>query len=117
MLEKKFIKENLEKTFCYKCGASLGSAKISPITEAPIVVIAHVVCTQCQAESMITITSSGSGSVPLISDMGSEEIKKFIHLKPITYDELIDLHLTLKKENIWKLMHKKDPTSGKKLKK
>jgi len=117
MLEKKFIKENLEKTFCYKCGTSLANAKVSPITEASIVVIAHAVCTKCQAESMITITSNGSGSVPHISDMGSEEIKKFIRLKPVTYDEIIDLHLALKKENIWKLMHKKDPISGKKLKK
>lgn len=117
MLEKKFIKENLEKTYCHKCGASLGSAKISPITEASIVMIAHAVCLQCQAESMVTITTSGTGSVPLISDMSSDEMKKFVHSKLITYDEIIDLHHTLKKENIWKLMHKKEPISAKKLKK
>lgn len=117
MLEKKFIKENLEKTLCYKCGESLAGAKISPITEAPVAIIAHAVCHKCQAESMVTITSSGTGSVPLISDLTTEEIKKFMNLKAISYDEIIDLHIALKKETIWKLMHKKEPSSGKRIKK
>ena len=117
MLEKKELKENLEKSFCYKCGNNLAEAKIEKISEAPVLFVAHAVCNKCRAQSMVTISSSGTGTVPLISDMSSEEIKKVISLKSITYDEIIDLHVALTSTSIWKLLQKKEPTSGKKVKK
>ena len=111
MLEKRFIIENLQKTFCYKCGTSLEGAKLITITEAPIALVAHAVCAICKAESMITITPTGSGSVPVQSDLTGEEFKKFIGAKAVSYDELLDLHLALKKKDIWNLLAKKEKKS------
>ena len=108
MLEKKFITENLQKTLCHKCGSNLSGAKLVTITEAPIALIAHAICPICSAESMVTITSAGSGSMPIQSDLTGEEFKKFVGLKPLNYDELLDLHLALKKEKIWNLLQKKE---------
>ena len=108
MIEKKFILENLQKTYCYKCGASLEGAKLVTITEAPIALVAHAVCVVCKAQSMVTITQTGSGTVPVQSDLTGEEFKKFIGAKTVSYDELLDLHVALKKKNIWNLMDKKD---------
>lgn len=116
MLEKRLIKEHLEKTFCHKCGSSLGGAKLVPISEAPISLVAHAVCPKCQAESMITITQTGSGIMPITSDLGSGEIKKFIGMRSVSYDDLMELHLELKKKNIWKLLQKKEKSSVKKRK-
>ena len=113
MLEKKFIAENLQKTFCYRCGASLEGAKLVTITEAPIAFIAHAVCPICSAESMLTITPAGSGIVPIQSDLTGSEFKKFIGQKAVSYDELLDLHVALKKENIWNLLQKKEQKSEK----
>ena len=108
MLEKRFIIENLQKTYCYRCGTSLEGAKLITISEAPIALVAHAVCAICKAESMVTITPTGSGSVPVQSDLNGEEFKKFIGAKAVSYDELLDLHLALKKKNIWSLLAKKE---------
>lgn len=110
MVEKKFITENLQKTFCYKCGASLEGAKLVQISEAPIAFIAHAVCQNCRAESMLTITPAGLGAVPVETDLTGEEFKKFIGQKAVSYDELLDLHKALKKESIWSLLQKKEQT-------
>lgn len=117
MLEKKYIKENLQKTFCYKCGSSLDGAKLVTITEAPIALVAHAVCTNCKAESMITITPTGSGIVPVQSDLSGEEFKKFIGAKAVSYDDLLDLHMALKEKGLWKLLGKKEKKLERKSKK
>jgi len=117
MLEKKFILENLEKATCYKCGTSLEGAKLVTITEAPIAVVAHAVCPICKAESMITITPTGSGIVPVQSDLTGQEFKKFVGSNAVSYDDLLDLHAALKKQNIWSLLVQKEKKQVKKLKK
>jgi hypothetical protein len=50
----------------------------------------------------------GAGAVPLISDLQGSELKKFIGLKSVTYEEILDLHVALKKESIWNLLQKKE---------
>ena len=113
MIERKQIEEHLAKTFCYKCGASLDGAKLIPISEIPLALIAHVVCPKCQAESMVTITVGGSGVMPLTSDLTGSEMKDFIGLSSTSYDEILDLHKMLKKEHIWKLLQKKERSQAK----
>lgn len=114
MLEKKFITESLQKTVCYKCGASMEKAKVVPITEAPLALVAHTICPKCKAEGMLTITPVGSGLTPIKSDLTGEEVKKFIGKKAVTYDELLELHKTLKKKSIWNLLDKKEKKQEKK---
>jgi hypothetical protein len=116
MLEKKFILENLQRATCYKCGTSLEGAKLVTITEAPIALVAHAVCPICKAESMITITPTGSGVVPVQSDLTGTEFKKFIGAKAVSYDDILDLHTALKKKNIWNLLAKKENKQEKKSK-
>ncbi|KKS16982.1 MAG: hypothetical protein UU80_C0014G0008 [candidate division WWE3 bacterium GW2011_GWA1_41_8] len=115
MLERRFIREHLERAACYKCGESLGGAKLHTISDAPVALVAHAVCPKCQSESMLTITPSGSGVVPLVSDLTGIEIKKFIDEKSVTYDELLDFHRMLEKDTIWNLLRKKGKNSVKKL--
>lgn len=108
MIEKKFIVENLQKAQCYKCGSSMGDAELVPITNAPVAWVAHAVCPICKAESMVTITSAGSGIMPIQSDLTGTEYKKFVGIKSVSYDELLDLHVALKKEPLWNLLQKKE---------
>jgi hypothetical protein len=116
MLENKLIKENLGKVYCHKCGGSLADAKISLISEASVALVAHAVCPVCSAQNMVTITPSGGGAVPVLSDLDGQEFKKFIDAKPIAYDELLDLHKQLKKTKIWNLLFKKEKRLVKKAK-
>jgi ribosomal protein L40E len=108
MLESTYIKEYLQKSFCYKCGASLQGAKLETIKEAPIAFVAHAVCNQCQAESMVTITTNGGGITPLMSDLNVVEFKKFMSAKSVSYDELINLHKLLSKNKLCNLLDKKE---------
>lgn len=118
MLEKRTIIEHLKKTFCYKCGASMEDAKLETVSEAPLGLgmIAHAVCLKCQAESMVTITTNGGGAIPLLSDLNVAEFKKFLGTKSVSYDDLIDLHTQLKKEDLCNLLQQKEKYSEKKLK-
>ena len=116
MLEKNFINEYLQKTFCYKCSTSLEGAKLETISEAQPALVAHAVCKLCQAESLVTITTTGVGVTPLLSDLNVTEFKKFIGAKSVSYDELLDLHIALKKKSLCNLMDKKDKSLAKKIK-
>lgn len=115
IIEKKHIKEYLQKTTCYKCGASLEGAQLETITEAPLALVAYAVCSKCRAESMITITAGGSGTTPLLTDLNAGEFRKFMSLKSVGYEELLELHKILKKTNLCSLLHKKEKNSVKKL--
>jgi hypothetical protein len=108
MFEKKYIAENLQKTYCYKCGSSLEGAELVPVSEAPVSLVAHAICPICRAESMVTITPAGSGSTPLISDLTAEELNKYIGVKAVAYEEVLNLHAALKKESLWNLLQKKE---------
>lgn len=110
------INEHLAKALCYKCGASLEGAKLTPISKVSMALIAHTVCPKCAAESIITITLAGSGIMPLISDLRGMEIEKFTGKSPTSYEELFELHSLLKGKNIWKLLQKKDKTKVNKIK-
>jgi hypothetical protein len=116
MLEKTYINEYLQNTYCYKCGASLEHAKLETIKDAPIALVAYAICSKCQAESVVTITSAGGGVTPLISDLDVTEFKKFMGAKSVSYDELLDLHKMLSKNNICNLLGKKDKPLVKKQK-
>ena len=113
MLEQKHINESLAKVMCSKCGTRMDGSEFIPISEAPVAIVAHVVCAKCQAQSVVTITPTGTGIVPLVSDLVGSEIKKFLGKKSITYDEILDLHKDLKGKKIWKLLHKKEKYLGK----
>ncbi len=108
MVEPKIIKEHLERSVCYKCGASLEQAKLLTISDAPIAFVVAAVCPKCQRESVVTITAAGSGTMPLISDLTAGEIKKFIVERNVSYDDLFSLHKLLEKKAIWNLLHKKE---------
>ncbi len=114
MLERRLIKEHLERSVCYKCGSSLEQAKLLTISDAPMAFLAHAVCPKCHGQSMVTVTTQGSGTIPLVSDLLGEEIKKFMMENSVSYDELLSLHRALEKNSIWKLLLKKDKKTVKK---
>ena len=106
MLEKQYIQKHLAKTTCYKCGASLEGAELTPVSEVPVALVAHAKCPHCSAESMVTITIAGTGIAPLVSELKAHEIKKFIGAKSIGYDDVLAVHKQIQKTSICKLLHK-----------
>lgn len=115
MTEVQSIKNYLTKVQCAKCGADLETAKIAPLTEVPVGVIAHAICQKCKSENVVTITTLGAGVTPLVSDLMPSEVKEFVTSSSISLDDVLNLHKSLKKENVWNLLHKKDKTLEKAL--
>src|SRR3990167_7702064 len=107
LIERKLISESLQKAVCPKCHVSLEGAEVYTITQAPTSLIAHATCANCKTSTMITITATGAGLVPIRSDLEGNEFKKFMDLPAINYDEVLDLHKELEKNNIWSLLEKK----------
>ena len=107
---------NLDKVSCYRCGSSLEGADILVIAETPFALVAHSTCPSCGAQSMVTVTPSGVGSVPLVSDLEPQEINRFLKMDMISYDEILDLHKELKGTGICKLMQEQENSLVKKQK-
>ena len=116
MLGNKQILENLQGTTCPKCGTSLSTAEIDTVFEAQSSFVAHAVCSSCRSSSMVTVTPQGSGTVSINSDLEGFEFKKFIAQRSVSYEDVLDLHLLLKKENLWNLLHKKEKKQENQLK-
>ncbi|HAZ29449.1 TPA: hypothetical protein DCY43_01685 [candidate division WWE3 bacterium] len=117
MIQDEYIKSKLASTKCYKCGATLENGTFAVLNDRmPLVTIGHVVCAACHSQSMVTLTMAGSGIMPMMTDLESEEIIKFAGLSEIAYTDLLDLHKALKRESLCKLLHKKEKTSAKKIK-
>jgi hypothetical protein len=108
---------NLGNVSCYDCGSSLEKGDLIVVTETPLALVAHVTCPECEAQSMVTVTPSGVGSVPMVSDLVPQEIKRFLNMDLISQDEILDLHEELKGTNICNLMQQKENNLGKKQKK
>lgn len=108
MLKNKQILKNIQATKCPKCEESLSTAQIDTVFKADSSYIAHAICAKCSTTSMITVTPNGSGTVPIYSDLTGTEFKKFLKMPGISYEDVLDLHLLLKKETLWNLLHKKE---------
>jgi hypothetical protein len=86
------------------------------VSESLVSLVAHATCPSCKAESMLTLTPTGSGVAPVYTDLTSSEIEKFTKRSVISYDDVLDLHLALKKEKLWNLLDKKEKNSAKRTK-
>ncbi len=114
MTENNHLKNFLSKAFCSKCGSSLDTAKLVPLGELPLAVVAHATCDKCKSENMITITSMGAGVMPLVSDLTANEIQKFVDAPSVSYKDVLKIHKKLQRDSICSLMHKKDKNLEKK---
>lgn len=108
MGEGRNLKSHLSKTYCTKCGSSLDSAKLVPVGQFPLAVIAHAFCAVCNSENMVTITSLGTGVMPMMSDLKGSEVQYFMNLSEITPDEILELHKELEKDSLCNLLQKKE---------
>ena len=116
MIVEKHITDHLSKTKCHKCGMSLDGARLTPISKVPLALVAYAVCSNCLAESIVTITLAGSEAASGSSDLKNEELQKFLGLKPTSQDELFELHGKLKRKSIWKLLQQDEKYSERKIK-
>jgi hypothetical protein len=75
----------------------ISSEQFRPFNEARILI--HSDCSKCKSSVMFNVEIHGPQvySVGMVTDLTSADSMKFKDLTKITADELIDLHLSLKK--------------------
>ena len=117
MIAEKHIQEHLAKTNCHKCGNSLADARLTPISKAPAALIAHTTCSNCLAESVVTISFVENTQGPGVTDLSENEAEKFLQMGPTTFDEVFDIHKSIRRKTIWKLLQKKEQSLVKEPKK
>lgn len=108
MVDKHHLKNHLSKAFCSKCGNTLATADLVPVTQLPLATVAHAICVSCDSANMITITSMGTAVMPVISDLTKNEILKFAKARSMAVEDVLNLHKKLKKETLWNLLQKKE---------
>lgn len=78
------------------------------VVESALAFVAYVMCPNCEAQCMVTITPSAIGVLPLVSDMEPDEVRSFLKAKPISSDEVLALHSKLKMESLCELLQRQE---------
>lgn len=83
---------------CPICGTKYYSADAKILEEKDNGHLVHIQCKKCKSSVVALILASGVGvsSVSLVTDLTSEDVLKFKDSEPIRYDDVIDLHQSLK---------------------
>ena len=98
--QKQYFIDTIAK-FCDKCGIAYSIDDLEIIQETPISSIIHFSCKNCKASHIATFLKPMgiSNRMPVNTDIGIEEIKKFLQKEKISTEEILDLYLYLKSNN------------------
>ena len=86
---------------CPVCRRKDFPAEIKLIQEQDEGHLLHIQCKNCESciVVLISLGEHGLNLVGVLTDLGSEEVKKFIHRGPLDSDEIIELHNMLQKKD------------------
>lgn len=93
--------ENLKiVSYCPVCGGSYNPLEARILGEKNDSHLVYIRCRTCQAAvlAVIAVSSVGTSSVGLITDLSSDDVGKFQTAQPVTTDDVIEIHQLLHKE-------------------
>lgn len=91
---------------CPLCESQYDITQTRVLEEQDDAQLVHITCTQCKAGvlAVILLNQNGVSSIGLVSDLQTFEVSKFKTLNAITADEVLNLHKTLKKHTLNKIL-------------
>ena len=101
---KSFIKD-IQKAIpnhCSNCGRKYTEKDLTLIQKDNYAAVLHLTCSKCKESYLVNVVSAlgalhSSSKMPLKIDIASaKEAKKFIGSDPISSDDVLDIHETLK---------------------
>ncbi len=98
--QKQYFIDTIAK-FCDKCGNSYSIDDLEIISETPISSIIHFSCKNCKASHIATFLKPMgiSNRMPVNTDLGIDEIRKFSTKDETSTDEILDLYMYLKSQD------------------
>lgn len=93
MNKKQFYLEKISG-FCDKCGTRYTEQNITIVSDDGTQAIIHFKCHDCLSEHFANyIENIGSSSkMPIVSDMQSDEVVKFLSLGAVSADDVIKIY-------------------------
>ena len=85
---------------CPLCGQHYNSKKSRIVKKTDGLIILYLMCSKCQSSAMTMISTGSSSitSVSVITDIIEKDIERFQNQKPISADDVLELHTFLEKK-------------------
>ena len=95
--QKRYFVDTIAK-FCNRCGAPYSLNDFNIIKSTKTSTIIHFTCSKCKAEHIANISKRGDlQRVPMLTDLHSfNEVSKFVKMKRIPLNEVLDLYNSFK---------------------
>lgn len=89
-------------THCPVCNVRYDPLEARVLEERENAHLVYIKCRQCQSAilALIMANSLGISSMGLITDLNSDDILKFKAAKPVSCDDVIEVHQFLNKEKV-----------------
>lgn len=87
---------------CPICNSKYSAARIEVIEKQNEVHLVCIKCQKCQATVVAVILANpfGISSVGLVTDLDSQDIRKFKNQSAVSFDDVLDLHQLLEKNGL-----------------
>lgn len=88
-------------SYCPLCGSSYTPRQAQVLGEKEDSHLMHIQCGNCSNAiiALVIISSVGVSSVGMVTDLGFEEVDRFKCERPITTDDVIDMHHLLEDQD------------------
>jgi len=85
---------------CPLCDHPYDSKKIKVIEKKDGLMVLYLNCSKCKSSIMLMVSAGllGITSVSIITDITEKDMKRFQNKKPISADDVLDLHTFLKEK-------------------
>ena len=83
---------------CSVCGMPFQARNAHILTRKPELSHVYTQCSECKSSAIVFVLKSATGfvtTVGMLTDMSKEDIDKFKKMKPITADDVLELHKAL----------------------
>lgn len=84
---------------CNNCGQKMVKARVAVLAKSHRRVLAHVSCPHCGAEHLLTAAAEEQTAKNFKTDLTPNETERFLNTSPLSSNDLIDLHQSLKSFN------------------
>lgn len=87
---------------CPVCNSRFHSDEIQVIEEKTNAHLLHIQCKKCKSclVAVVFANSMGVNSITLVTDLMRQDVVKFMSKKPVSLNDVIDLHIALSQNDV-----------------
>ncbi len=98
-MEDRLIKKLITSMKCGVCGQSYGTGNINILGHHDDLWFLKVLCSACQTQYLVAAVIKAGKTPEVITDLTEAEEDRFRHIRPVTADDVLNMHKLLKDFN------------------